>query len=757
MSIEGNTSAALEFLRQWEPEGPWTLTAIDPERGSASEKQRIETKQFLPGQNVAAWIDSYQGKRNIYFSANRAAPGTTKKTKKDAITHALCLHVDVDPNPPPLAPEDSSEPFVEDYIAEHYANEQERILGLLQSYEPKPSVIIYSGGGYQGFWRLNTPVEIAGDAAFIEDRNRHIEYQLTKTTVCWNIDRIMRLPGTINVPNEKKRKAGRVPALAILIEADWDLVYSANDFPAQGVAQKPKETPKKKRSRRTDRIPPEWCSRVIEFGPDEEGKYSYGGDRSKAVFAVATALVRTGWSDDEIAEVLSNKDNKISDHVYAQDGTPRAYAEKQARKARDKVGTDFILNEREKPVSSQYNIGLALTKLDVTMTYNEFSRRVMINGLGKPDRYYDDNEESDLYLAIDRVFGFRPSREFYSEVVLHIARSHSYHPVKEYLDGLTWDGQPRLDSWLHLYAGAEHNEYTSAVGKLILLAAVRRIRQPGCKFDEIMMFESKQGLNKSSALKILATRDDWFSDSLPLNADDKEVIEQTSGKWIVETAELRGMGSRGIEHLKAFLSRQTDRARMAYGRHTTEALRQFVMFGSTNSKNYLRDDQNRRFWPVAIVTFLLEELKRDVDQLWAEASHREALGESIRLDPSLYALAEMQQSERAIDEPWADAIEHALGQISGGRILTEDVWLILDVKTGQRTQEQNSRIGSSMQKLGWERVKYTYQKGKRWFYAKGDKLERERRVFITRDEMTNKLRISVLDEEPVSEDRDIPF
>ena len=160
---------------------------------------------------------------------------------------------------------------------------------------------------------------------------------------------------------------------------------------------------------------------------------------------------------------------------------------------------------------------------------------------------------------------------------------------------------------------------------LTLIAAVRRVRTPGCKFDELLVLESPQGLLKSSALRVLSVEESWFSDDLPLNSDGKRAIESLAGRWIVEAAELNGLRRSDIEHLKSFLSRQVDRARMSYDRLVTAAPRQCVFIGTTNSTTYLRDGTgNRRFWPVRVGRFDIEALRRDRDQLWAEAAAREA-------------------------------------------------------------------------------------------------------------------------------------
>jgi predicted P-loop ATPase len=202
------------------------------------------------------------------------------------------------------------------------------------------------------------------------------------------------------------------------------------------------------------------------------------------------------------------------------------------------------------------------------------------------------------------------------------------------------------------------------VSALPLIAAVRRVRKPGVRFDEMLVLEQpQQGSEKSTALSVLAVEDDWFCDDLPLNLEGKRVIEQLRGRWIIEAAELSGMKNADIEHLKAMLSRRIDRARMAWGRLPIEAPRQCVIIGTTNKSEYLRDTTgNRRFWPVLIQAFDLKALRRDRDQLWAEAAAREANGESIRLARELWPTAAKEQQQRLADDPYVVVLEKVLVQ-----------------------------------------------------------------------------------------------
>ncbi|SRR6266566_3900536 len=254
---------------------------------------------------------------------------------------------------------------------------------------------------------------------------------------------------------------------------------------------------------------------------------------------------------------------------------------------------------------------------------------------------------------------------------------------------------------------------------------VRRVRQPGCKFDEIVVLEGEQGTDRSTALSLLAVRPEWFTDSLRLNMKDKEVIEQLQGKWIVEIAELGGMKKAEVEHVKALASRTRDRARLSYDKLTTEAPRQCVFVATTNESEYLRDQTgNRRFWPVRCVKFDLEKLTRDRDQLLAEAAAREAAGASIRLPEELWAAAAEQQQERSIEEPWVatlvDKLKDEEGNPVEGKIRINDLWTILGVQPGHQNQTHNQRLGVAMKEAGWARDRLRFEGKRDYCYVRGD-------------------------------------
>ena len=354
-------------------------------------------------------------------------------------------------------------------------------------------------------------------------------------------------------------------------------------------------------------------------------------------------------------------------------------------------------------VGNLKNLRLALKRVNVTPTFDAFSRELRLNGAPVAD----DVAFERLWTNITDTCGWQPSRINLHTVILSDAYARASHPVCAYLDRLKWDGVPRLDEWLVTYAGADDTAYVRAVSALPLLAAVRRVRLPGAKFDELLILESPQGTGKSSALRALCPNDEWFSDDLPLGVDSKLTIERTAGKWILEAAELHGNRGRETETLKAFLSRQVDGpVRLAYARLSMSVPRQFVLVGTTNRRgHYLKDSTGaRRFWPVSIDGFDVAALTRDRDQLWAEAARREP-GASIRLAAELWAAAEIEQEARRAVDPWEDVIEPLLtdGVVRVKAIKVADVWTALGVQANAQDNRHFGRVAVIMERFGYEK------------------------------------------------------
>lgn len=433
---------------------------------------------------------------------------------------------------------------------------------------------------------------------------------------------------------------------------------------------------------------------VVVADNDEKGR--------KHAAAVARSLVPVAASVKIIDLPGLEKNGDFTDWIEAGNDRDKF----QSLIAATRAERDFARDDDRKPLNIPSNVRLSLKLMGTAVRYNNFADRYEVEGLAGFGSLLDDAALNRMRLQAEERYRLTVGKDRWHDIVTDTARRRSYHPVRDMLDGLIWDGVDRLDEWLVTYAGAEDSEYVRAVGAICLIAGVRRVRVPGCKFDEMLVLEGEQGGNKSSGLATLAGREDWFADDLPLDADSKVLMERTAGRWIVELAELKGLRRGAVEHVKSMLSRQVDKARLAYGRMTTEQPRQCVFFGTTNDGQYLRDmTGNRRFWPVAVKRFDLAALRRDRDQLWAEAAAREAANASIRLPEELWAVAGAHQAGREIGDPFHDLLSERLDGWEG-KVRANDVWEALGLgEVGRRTQDDNVRLSAAMQKLGWRRPK----------------------------------------------------
>lgn len=393
---------------------------------------------------------------------------------------------------------------------------------------------------------------------------------------------------------------------------------------------------------------------------------------------------------------------------------------------------EFDVDNDGVPKSKPLNCRIAIKLLDAVVEYDEFSSRFRLHHRSGDDKKWrgfpldlNDHSTNALQIAASEELGVDISPNDWRLWTQNNALRRRRHPVREYLASLKWDGVQRVERWLPTYMGAEDSPYTRAVGTLFLVAAVRRIRDPGCKFDEMMLLEGVQGSQKSGALRILAVRDEWFTDDLPLGANSKETMEQTQGKWIAEAADLQGMSKRNIDDLKAFLSRREDTARMAYGHFAETCKRQFIIAGTTNSDSYLQDATgNRRFLPVKTNTIDMDGLLRDRDQIWAEAALYEDEGMSIRLDPALYPVAAAQQEERMVDDPWLSAVQSALSSlehIPNCWVPVNDLWAIVGVKDVKERPRLGRAFGNVRTALKMARAKIQIDGEDVHYWIKGDK------------------------------------
>jgi predicted P-loop ATPase len=314
----------------------------------------------------------------------------------------------------------------------------------------------------------------------------------------------------------------------------------------------------------------------------------------------------------------------------------------------------------------------------------------------------------------------RLGKEVTHQAVDLVAQEHGFHPVRDYLDGLRWDGVPRVGKWLSYYLGAEPTPYTAAIGRMMLVGMVARVKRPGCKADHMVVLGGGQGVGKSTACAILGGG--WFSDSLPdLAGDQVRVSTHLRGKWLIEVAEMSALRRAETAHLKAFLTRTEERFIPKYGRVELVEPRQCLFVGTTNKEAYLHDETGgRRFWPVRVGAIDLKALAHDRDQLFAEAVAAWSDGERWWPDGDFERQHIAPEQEARYE---ADDWEQAIGEWLAGR----DKCTSLDVarralfiETPRLGTADQRRIAAALERLGWSRGGRSGAKGEREWHRRRD-------------------------------------
>lgn len=310
--------------------------------------------------------------------------------------------------------------------------------------------------------------------------------------------------------------------------------------------------------------------------------------------------------------------------------------------------------------------------------------------------------------------GLQPSKDEVRDAISAAAAAQAYHPVREYLTGLHWDGTERLAHWLHDLLGVDDTAYARAIGPKVLIGAVARVMKPGSKVDNVLILEGGQGSGKSSAIAALFGRD-YTLESVDLFGDHKRLVMATSGKWAVEIAEFAAVRASNSERVKGLLSAVVDTVTMNYARVATDHPRQFIFIGTVNpdGTGYLADSTgNRRYWPVCVGDIDLKAIAAIRDQLWAEALTRFRAGERWWLDPGETVEAVAEQSEREESHPWDDVLADKL---AGWAFVTANGALAeLGVPVFQRTRSAQMTVAGCLKRLGFKRGHNTAGTARGW-------------------------------------------
>ena len=312
-------------------------------------------------------------------------------------------------------------------------------------------------------------------------------------------------------------------------------------------------------------------------------------------------------------------------------------------------------------------------------------------------------QRHDIDIRVNRVLS----------VVEMVAAEREVHPVRDYLRLLSWDETPRIDDWLATYLGvelaqesaSERARYVREVGAKWLISAVARVMRPGCKVDTALVLEGEQDLGKSTVGEILAGVA-WFAEH-GRDMSSKDAAQNLCGKWILELGELASLSRSSVDDVKAFMSRRIDHYRPSYGRIARDVPRQCVFIGTTNRDDYLQDETgNRRFWPIEVKKVDLDGLRRDRDQLWAEAVNRFDQGEPWWLDKEVSRLAAEEQRARVTQDPWHHRVmvyceQHRLEGVRTDEILKDALF----IDCGKHDRIAQRRVTAILTLEGWKRGK----------------------------------------------------
>jgi predicted P-loop ATPase len=271
------------------------------------------------------------------------------------------------------------------------------------------------------------------------------------------------------------------------------------------------------------------------------------------------------------------------------------------------------------------------------------------------DRIWSDYDDAALrtYLQQQPIYMAAISNGVIDDALMNVGNSHQIHPIRQYLSSLVWDGKHRIDEALHYYLGADATDYTRAVTRKTFVAACKRVFEPACKFDYILVLVGTNGKGKSKFWATLGGA--WYSASAIEFRNPKAAMEQLRAVWIYEIGDLAGLSGTDAEAVKSFIDNPSDDYRGAYAHRKTKNPRQLIFVASTNKDAFLMSQfGNRRWWPVDIdacqrifkdTPEMLRQLEEDKDQIWAEAMHYYKEGEKLYLDDATAAEAERVQAK----------------------------------------------------------------------------------------------------------------
>jgi putative DNA primase/helicase len=327
-----------------------------------------------------------------------------------------------------------------------------------------------------------------------------------------------------------------------------------------------------------------------------------------------------------------------------------------------------------------------------------------------------DADLTRLSCWIEEVYQATPSRDLVHEVAVCVADAQGFHPVRDYLAGLTWDGTERLHTLLPGILGVGDTPLAREMGRAFLVGAVARVERPGCKLDTMMVLVGTQAAGKSTFCATLVPEPAWFGDT-PLDLRSKEAYVVLKGKWLYEVAEMEGLRGRSATKVKSFLSSPVDNYRAPYARVTQDHPRQCVFVGTSNHADLFDDGTgSRRFWPVRVGRIDLATLRSERDQLWAEAVVRYRRGEPWHLSATHERARVEEAGDYQVTDPHRERLEAWLSDVGGPFTTSEALAQGLGIAPERVDRSLQTRIGPMLHELGCTKQRVRQDGGRAWVW-----------------------------------------
>lgn len=535
------------------------------------------------------------------------------------------------------------------------------------------------------YWELETACT---DMAAWTGMQKQVAAHFQSDRTVYNASRIMRVGGTVSYPADNKQKRGYIKELTTIRTeyADARPRVTLEQMARVFGEQKIPDDPPPNRGQKIDTG--EYDSKSVDDYAEILRQARTDGEKHVGIRGLMASLAGSGvpiplaeaWGR-ELFPTWDENAQKLLTSAYQKYGSIIRQTAFVDDDENENWQADLVVNSKGRAVFNVANAMLVIEndpELRDCFAFDEFRQCKIVTAPPPGSRARKTNFQGRDYRDSDTIQvvsyfnrnGFpEATKNTIADAIDTVAETATFHPVRNYFSDLPeWDGVERIDTWLQDYcnvqpSSAEETEYVREVGAKWLISAVARVMKPGCKADGVLILEGSQGARKSTTLRFLAG-EDWFGDSLPPMAS-KDASDYLRGKWIIEMAELSNINKAEVEVVKAFISREEERFRPAYARSEITYQRQCVFAGSTNKGDYLRDETgNRRFWPVKVNGLCdTAGIKKDRDQIWAEAYHRYKGGSEWWLSAHSEEIAKAEQGQRVSQDAWQGDVErHCLGK-----------------------------------------------------------------------------------------------